>query len=148
MITVHGLGRKYQMVITDGEDKITFTFQQLSYFTKHDIAAAVTSIKNGVPFINQALQVFENVRHSLKEVEGLDDPEGNPYQLRFANDGTLEKTCVEELFSCEFSNTLQFAALKLDEVTIPTEIIHPTLGTPIEGIEVIIPKRETQVKNS
>lgn len=46
------------------------------------------------------------IQCAVKAVSGLEDSEGNPYQLQFDESGKLTRECAEELLNIEQSNQL------------------------------------------
>lgn len=46
------------------------------------------------------------IQCGVKEVKGLEDSEGNEYQLQFDTEGKLTKECAEELLNIEQSSQL------------------------------------------
>lgn len=142
-VIVQPVGRIFTVKISHEDESIEFGFKQLDYKTRGDITAAVSTVKQGQFMIDSSLQVFLNIKHGLKIVKGLVDEDGKPYQLKFEDNSKKELTdeCVDELLATVLSDNLQFAAREMASSSMPTEIRHPLTGKPLEGVEVILPKK-------
>lgn len=75
------------------EDKGILTGLMMKGQSKGD----VMSLMEGTLY---ALQV------SIKEIQGLEDAEGNPYILSFGDDGKLTKECASDLLNIDQDNKL------------------------------------------
>lgn len=141
MIKVEKMGRRYGLTITAGEEKVSFIFCQLDYFSRNKVATLSTAYKEGKLILDVGLSCFYNLKYGLKEVIGLSNPEGEAYVLEF-EDGLDELTdaCVDEILSCPISEKLLYAANEIGG-HIPKEILDPVTSKPIEGIEVIPPEK-------
>lgn len=141
MIKVEKMGRRYGLEVTAGEEKVTFTFAQLDYFSRNKVATLSTAYREGRLILDVGLACFYNLKYGLKEVKGLGDSEGGPYVLEF-DDGVdqLTDNCVNEILACPISDKLLYAADQLGS-HIPKEIIDPVTSKPVEGLEVIPPEK-------
>ena len=138
------MGKRFNLEITLEEEKVIFTFAQLSYFTRSKIAGMVTSLRQGEVYVDKALECFYNIKYALKDVEGLTDEEGKPYKLSFEKGvDELTDACVDELLSTEIEDKLLLAAGSLAGA-IPKEIVHPLTGLPVEGIKILDDKEGLQ----
>lgn len=136
-VVVRPSGYQFGLEIEAGKDKLKLKLKQLTYKEKGLITSLATSNKAGVISQDTSLVVFYNLKYAVKGVEGLTDEEGNPYKLTFDEDGSLTDECVDELLGTPFSDSMQFAALKLSEPSFPSQVVHPLTNKPIEGVSVI-----------
>lgn len=142
-IVVNPIGRIFRVVIECEGEKLSFDFKQLDYKTKSRITSLITQSHQGQVTVDAHLQVFFNLKHGLKGVEGLEDEEGKPYVLEFEDKqkSCLTDNCVDALLATVFSDELQYTARELSYAVMPTDIRHPLTGEPLPGIEVIPPEQ-------
>lgn len=138
MIIVRPIEEKFKLVIDAGESKVTFTYSQLTYKIKNFIAGMVTSHKNGQIFVDQGLSCFYHIKYALKNVEGIFNKDGSPYVLKFEDDKkeALTDECTDEILALPFHDKLIFSSKELIN-SIPSKIVHPLTGQPLEGVEII-----------
>lgn len=141
MIIVEEMGKKFGISLGEGEDKVTFVFTQLDYFSRNKVATASTAFKEGKLTLDVGLACFYNLKYALKEVKGLYNPDETPYTLEF-EEGLDELTdkCINELLALPFSDKIIYMARDLSS-SIPNKITNPVTGEEIEGIEVIPPEK-------
>lgn len=146
-VIVRPITEDFKLEITAGEDKIIFTYRQLSYRIKNLIAGAVTSVKQGQIYVDTALSCFYHVKYAIKNVEGLTNKDGTPYELKFIDDKkeALTDDCTDELLATAFNDKLIYASKQLLN-SIPSEIINPVTGKKLEGVELIL--EDTPLKKS
>jgi hypothetical protein len=141
MITVNPMGQRYAMVLDAGEEKVTFFFDQLSYFARNKVSTKSTSYNGGKIYLDVGLAVFYNLKYALKDIKGLQTPEGEEYKLSFEKgEDCLTDKCVDELLALSFSDLIIYAARDLS-ANIPEEITDPVTGKKLEGIEVLSPSK-------
>lgn len=141
-IIVKPINELFKIKITDGEEKLEFFIKQLDYKTKSLITSLTTKIIEGQIGIDSQMTCFYNIKYALKDVSGLENVDGTPYELAFENSRkeALTDACVDELLATSFSDLLLFSAQKLTEACFPDKILHPVTGQPLEGVEVIKPE--------
>jgi len=141
-ITVAPVYQIFRIEIKHEEEKVAFDFKQLDYRTKSKISRACNTVEQGQFKVDAYLQVFLNLKHGLKNVDGIVDEEGNKFTLQFedALKTMLTDECVDQLLASVVSDGIQFSARCLTHATVPKEIVHPLTGEKMEGIEVISPK--------
>ena len=100
-IVISPLKQNFKIEITEGEEKLLFSFNQLDYKTKSLIASLTSSVVSGQYISDSTMQIFYNIQYGLKDVEGLVDAECNAYKLRFETNKKykLEEDCVDELLA-------------------------------------------------
>jgi len=77
------------------------------------------------------------LRYSLKEVEGLEGYDDTPYQLEFIEDGNLSEVCAQEISNIKVGEKLLLACIQLFSAGGCNELIDPTTGEPMEGVEIL-----------
>jgi hypothetical protein len=89
------------------------------------------------------------VRYALKGVEGIENIDGEPYELVFEGDGNtiLSESCIDDILNIEDAMKLQLVCANL-LAGIPKEVVNPNTGEPIEGIKILSanPKRAGRKK--
>lgn len=138
-VVVRPITEDFKLSIEAGEDKVTFTYRQLTYRIKNLIAGAVTSVKQGQVYIDTALSCFYHIKYAVKAVEGITNKDGTPYELRFTDDKkeALADDCADELLALSFGSKLIYASQQLLN-SIPSEIVNPITGKKLEGVELIV----------
>lgn len=138
-IVVKPVDAEIEVVIEEGEDKVSFFITPLDYQTKSVVSGLSTVIRQGQVTEDAFLQVFFNIKYGLKRVEGLESEDGKPYPLEF-EDGdkkALSDKCINELLATPVTDGLQFAARSLSEACYPEKILHPVTRQPLPGISVV-----------
>lgn len=79
--------------------EVVFTIAPVSYFVKKEIGEC-TKIEGGEQVFDLSKAQHLYIKHALKKVEGIEDYEGNPYELEFDGD-VLTDDCISELFYME-----------------------------------------------
>ena len=142
MILVHPIDKIFKIEIGEGDQKITFSFSQLTYKHKNIVSNQSSRIEKGELLVDYGLQCFLTLKFSLKDVEGIFtlDDKGNeiPYKLDFDSDGIVKDDCLDSLLNSEVMDPLIYTAKDLLS-GIPKEIRNPLTGEKVEGIEVIPP---------
>jgi len=77
------------------------------------------------------------ISYALRDVKGLVDASGNPYELEWDESGKLTEDCISELFNLKASEKLSTIALSLIN-GIPDEFTSPITGEKLEGVEFIV----------
>lgn len=146
-IIVRPITEDFKLEISSGEEKIVFTYRQLTYRIKNLIAGAVTSVKHGQIYVDTALSCFYHIKYAIKAVEGLTNKDGTPYELKFTDDKkeALTDDCTDELLATSFNDKLIYASKQLVN-SIPSEIVNPVTGKKLEGVELIL--EDTPLKKS
>ena len=130
-IIVQPLSHVYKINI--GE--IVFYCKQLSYRQRSIIAAKHHQQSSGTHTQDVVGLLFEVLRHSITKVEGLENPDGSTYELKFEN-GILTDDCLDELFYLEkVGDVLQLCASNFLTMKIPSEFIGMD-GKPMDGVSV------------
>lgn len=98
------------MKIFKTTDKIPFSIgdvkiwiSPMSFGHKVEIQST-TKLKGGVEVSDGFKVALLTLKYSVKEIEGVSNADGTPYQLEFEEDGkSLTDDCVNELFQLEHS---------------------------------------------
>lgn len=111
-------------------DDIAIKISPLSYENKCLIQACL--ITGDTLGIVKAAKMA--IQYGVKEIEGVENADGTPYELQFENDA-LTENCVDDLLNIDQDNKLSFVCTKLLE-GIPSEFVDPQTGKKIEGIKI------------
>ena len=139
-LVVYDMSTKFNIVIDSGEEKIKFTFRQLTYKEKNKIATLTTNYKQGQAVIDSSLTCFYVLKYGLVEIEGIVDSEGNQWALAKTDEDGVEVNsdeAIDALLNSKVSNGLIWAANSMLD-GIPDKITNPLTGREIEGVEVIL----------
>jgi hypothetical protein len=91
---------------------VTAWVSPFSYEQKIKLASC-TKLQAGVEQIDAHKIALLSVKFAIKEVEGLTDLNGQPYELAFDTDGTLTEECVSDLMQIVGSSSLAAICYKL-----------------------------------
>lgn len=111
-------------------DDITVKISPLTYEQKAVIQSLLIS---GDP-LSVVKAAKESIRYAVKEVSGVEDADGNPYELEFDN-GVLSEDCIDDLLNIDPEDKLSLVCTSLLQ-GIPKGFIDPQTGKPIEGISI------------
>lgn len=75
------------------------------------------------------------IKYAVKSIEGVEDIDGNKYELEKEN-GFITDDCVEELLNSEMSAEISLSCIALLN-NIPTQILDPTTNKPLKGVKVL-----------
>jgi hypothetical protein len=96
--------------IVMGEVKVWIS--PLTFAQKAALGAA-TVLRGGKEVTDGFKAAMLSLKYSVKEIEGVQGADGNPYELDFESDGTLTDDCANELFQLECSPLLVKACAKM-----------------------------------
>lgn len=123
-------------------DDIKFKLAPLSFDQKTEIQQLSLAGRKG-DYSKGVLAIKLSMQHSIKAIEGLEDAEGKPYELKFEN-GSLTDECMDDIFNLEVTSKLILVCSSLAN-GVPHEFQN-TDGKKLEGVEIL---KETQpVPNS
>lgn len=91
---------------------VKFWVSPLSYGQKMELASCSTMV-SGEQKIDGPRFATLLIKFSVKEVEGITNFDGTPYELQFDKDGTLSQECLDEILQIEQSPGLLKAATHL-----------------------------------
>jgi hypothetical protein len=74
------------------------------------------------------------IKHSVKSIAGLENPDGSTYELEFEN-GALSESCVDDILNIDEDDKLSLVCTSLLN-GIPQDFVDPQTGKPIEGISI------------
>jgi len=75
------------------------------------------------------------VKYAVKDVDGLEDVDGNPYKLERDDSGVSEDS-LDSLLNLQQSESLQMACLGLLQ-GIPKQFINPFTNEKLEGVSIV-----------
>lgn len=78
------------------------------------------------------------VKATLKEIHGIEDNDGKPYELSFDPSGEVSDSCLEEVMSCSelFTGITRVSSMILHGTPREGQVLDPQTGQPIPGIFV------------
>lgn len=120
-------------------DDIMVEISPLSYHQKIEIQEL--SISGDFKKMNEA--AFKVLQYGIKSVHGIEDSEGNTYQVQLEN-GILTPDTVEELLNMDLSQKLVDVASHYVS-GIPKEFIDPSTGDKLKGVEFV--KKPSRARN-
>jgi len=112
--------------------EITFTLAPLNYLQKQELAECTRVVDGEETFDLLKAQVYY-IKHSLKAIDGVEDYEGNSYELEFENDA-LSDDCVSEILCLEEKDRLTISAWQI--LNGIKELIDPTTGKKLDGVKL------------
>ena len=138
-LIVNDMSTNFNLIISHGDEKLTFTFRQLTYKEKNKIAALTTRLEQGKAVIDSSLTCFYVIKYGLLSVEGLEVSEGVQWKpKKIVEDGIEVNTdeAIDSLLNTEVSNGLIWAANDMMS-GIPNKIINPLTGREVQGLEIV-----------
>lgn len=113
-------------------EDVEFKISPLSYQQKVNVQSELIKAQGGNPMaIMTAARLA--IKYSVKAVSGIQDVDGNQYQLEF--DGTeLSEACVDDLLNLDPEQRLQLVCMSLLQGK-PTQPVDAD-GKPIKGIKI------------
>lgn len=120
-------------------DDCTFQLSPLNIHQKNQITAllaqAAKAGQNESSMIDAVGPMLEAsrlaIKFSVKGVTGIEDENGDPYELAFDSNGVADE-CLEDLSNFELSDKLITCCIALVK-GVPTEIVGQD-GKPLEGV--------------
>ena len=111
-------------------DDITLKISPLNFEQKCEIQ---TQLLSGKPMdIVRAARMA--LKFSVKEVAGIEEEDGSPYQLEFDND-ELSDHCIDDLLNLEQQEKISVLCTSLLH-GVPKELIDPQTGKPMAGVKI------------
>ncbi len=130
--------------ITVKVDDITIKIAPLSVHQKVEIQNAMVLGRMNADLSEQMRGISLSLKYSVKGVEGLQDSDGNNYQLKFEGD-SLSDESVDDLMNIEISKKLTMICAGILN-GIPDEF-SDQFGNKLEGVELIKTQKEDAQKN-
>lgn len=117
---------------------VTVTLAPLSFDQKTEAQDIMLrgSVQKNMQLLSKGIASL--VKYSVKNIEGVEDADGNPYKLEFDGD-SLSDSCLDDLFNLDIQDKLQAACLSLVK-GIPKEIVDDK-GQPLEGVVILSDKK-------
>jgi hypothetical protein len=88
--------------------------------------------------------IIQLVKQGLKDIEGVEDADGNKYQLEI-KDNEITDECIDDLFNMEVYPKLMLVCTSLASA-VPSEFLDQK-GQPIKGVEILSNKKEATDPN-
>lgn len=112
---------------------VEFVMSPLSNDKKIELAQCM-SLKSGLQEYDLLKAQHLYVKYGLKEVRGLEDVDGNAYELEFEGD-YLSDDCVSEIFYLKEKNLFMTAAWQmLNELN--DKLIDPVTNKELKGVKI------------
>lgn len=121
-------------------DDIEVTIGPLSIHQKTEVEAA--SSASGL--LKAALTAM---KYAIKDISGLEDADGNKYELAREEDGSLSEETLNDLFNLSSSYKLSAISLQLLN-SIPDEFMDINTGKKLDGVEFIVDKDQKGKKKT
>ena len=112
--------------------EVTFTLSPLNYMQKQDLAECTRIIDGNEVFDLLRAQVFY-IKHALKGIEGVEDYNGDKYELEFEND-SLTDECVSEILCLEEKEKLTISAWQI--LNGIKDLVDPVTGKKLAGVKL------------
>ena len=95
---------RVKVQIKSGEDTITLHLAPLSQHEKSEIQALMMKSMATKDPASATEGIRKSLQYSLKKVEGIEDSNGEPYNLEF-NDGLIKQECIDDLMNMDIDLT-------------------------------------------
>lgn len=82
------------------------------------------------------------VKYSLKKVDGVEDFDGNKYELEL-EDNVITDDCLQDIINSTMSEKLQITACTI-LTGIPSKIIDPITKLPLKGVSILKNSKRVQ----
>lgn len=148
-LVVYDMSTKFNIVVDYEDEKLAFTFRQLTYKEKNKIATFTTKFEQGQAVIDGSLNCFYVLKYGLLDVEGINKSDGSKWTLEKTKEDDIEVNtdeAIDTLLNSKISNGLIWAANSMLE-GIPDKITNPLTGREIQGVEVVLLKDSVKKKS-
>lgn len=115
---------------------LTIKVGPLTFAQKADVQAELAKGST----ISSMAAARKSIQYGLKEIDGLIDPQGNPYKLEI-QDGAISDVCMDELMNIKENEYLAVICLNLLN-GIPDAFIDLVTGKPLEGVQIVAESSE------
>jgi hypothetical protein len=127
-------------------DDVTLKLAPLSIHQKVEIQTAMFNGRTKADLSEATRGVVLSLKYSVKGVEGIEDADGNAYQLQFEGDA-LTDACADDLMNLEITQRLSMVCAGMLN-GIPSEFTDQ-YGNKMDGVEVVKPApKEQPAKNA
>lgn len=124
-------------------DDLVFGIEPLSYMDRVSIMACLSN-EAGAVIENAAKATFLTMKKAVRELSGATLLDGSAYELSFEENGDLSDESIDDLLNMETNSYLGMALSNFLK-GVPTELVNPNTGKPVEGVEIIkqrgVPKK-------
>lgn len=115
--------------------ELVFKLAPLSFTQKAEILDC-KKIVAGEEILDRIGATKLAIKYSLKDVEGLEDIDGNKYELDKDDSGNLSDSCIDELLNVEVAPSLITTCFNFLN-GVPSHIVDPETGKKLKGVEII-----------
>ena len=124
-------------------DELELEMAPLSFAAKMEInEVLIGASENDLGASMKASRIA--MKHAIKSIKGIECLDGSKYELELEGD-LLSDECVDDLLNLEHCPKLMIASTSFLK-DIPTEIVDPSTGKKLEGVEVKLPKGKKKTK--
>lgn len=113
-------------------DKVIFTIAPLNHYQKIELANC-SSMEGGDEHTQLLKAQAMYIKFAVKDLKGVQDYNGDDYELEFEND-VLTDNCVSELLSLDQRNKLTTAAWQL--LNGINAMVDPITGEKLKGVKL------------
>ena len=138
-VKVLGIKERIEMKMGD----LSFWVSPMTYRQKSEIAGCSRMVEGELE-TDTVTMAFKSVKFCLKDFKGIETFNGEEYRPEFEKNGDLTDDCTETIL-----NIVQSAELSrfcLSFLSGIQEQLVDGNGKPIEGVEIIFPKKEIKKK--
>lgn len=123
---------------------LTFKLSPISLSQKQELHTHVAN-GNSTSDMGEILAATrKSIKYCVKGIIGLEDCEGNEYELSFDKDGSLSDDCVEDLLNMEYQEQIALMCMTMAN-KVPEEFLNVD-GTPMEGVSRVNKPAKAQKK--
>jgi len=122
---------------------LVFGIKPLSYMERVEILSTL-SMDNGKYIENAAKGTFLCMKYAIRKLTGAKLIDGSDYKLEFDADGNLSDESIDDVLNFQ-ENEILGLALGNFLKCVPSKLINPNDGEPLEGVEIVpsegVPKK-------
>ena len=120
-------------------DELELEMAPLSFAAKMEINEVL--IGAGENDLNASMNASRiAMKHSIKSIKGIECLDGSKYVLEFEGD-LVSDECIDDLLNLEHCPKLMIASTAFLK-DIPSEILDPSTGKKLEGVEIKMPGKK------
>ncbi len=123
---------------------LTFKLSPLSMSQKQELHSHVSKGNSAGDMGEILTATRKAIKYCVKGISGLEDCDGNDYELSFDGDGSLSDECVEDLLNMEYQEEIALMCMTIAN-KVPEEFLHAD-GTPMKGISRVKKPAKTPKK--
>ncbi len=127
-------------------DDITVKIAPLTLHQKAEIQHAMILGRTKTDIKEASKGIALAVKYGVKGIDGVQDSDGNPYQLKMDSEGNLSDEAVDDLLNLEMTQKLVMICSGM--VNGVQTSFTDSDGKALDGVEIVdTPKQEAELKN-